>query len=96
MPAPTVNEGDPCQLMYTSGTTGKLKGALLTRRYPREIEEVLIRHPAVADFAVIGISHPTWGETVKAFVALTKGHTIDEQGVIDFCKKSQSIPYPRN
>lgn len=55
--------------------------------YPREIEEVLIKHPAVADVAVIGIPHPTWGETVKAFVALREGQIIDEQEVIDFCKR---------
>ena len=56
--------------------------------YPREIEEVLMRHSAVADVAVIGIPHPTWGETVKAFVALREGHIIDEQEVIDFCKNN--------
>jgi fatty-acyl-CoA synthase len=55
--------------------------------YPREIEEVIIRHLSVADVAVIGIPHPTWGETVKAFIALREGHTLDEKEVIDFCKK---------
>ena len=56
--------------------------------YPREIEEVLISHPAVADVAIIGIPHPTWGETVKAIIALSEGHTLNEQEVIEFCKKN--------
>jgi fatty-acyl-CoA synthase len=55
--------------------------------YPRELEEVLIRHPAIVDVAVIGVADDNWGETVKAFVVLKKGQAIDEQGVIDFCKK---------
>jgi acyl-CoA synthetase (AMP-forming)/AMP-acid ligase II len=54
--------------------------------YPREIEEVIIKHPSVADVAVIGIPHPTWGETVKAFVVPGQGREIDEKEVIDFCK----------
>ena len=36
--------------------------------YPREIEEVLLRHPAVAECSVIGRGHPEWGEEVVAFV----------------------------
>jgi acyl-CoA synthetase (AMP-forming)/AMP-acid ligase II len=36
--------------------------------YPREIEEVLLRHPAVAECSVIGRSHPEWGEEVVAFI----------------------------
>jgi len=36
--------------------------------YPREIEEVLLRHPAVAECSVVGRPHPEWGEEVIAFI----------------------------
>jgi acyl-CoA synthetase (AMP-forming)/AMP-acid ligase II len=36
--------------------------------YPREIEEVLLRHPQVAECSVVGRPHPEWGEEVVAFV----------------------------
>jgi len=36
--------------------------------YPREVEEVLLTHPAVSEAAVIGRPHPDWGEEVVAFV----------------------------
>src|SRR5207237_8899417 len=36
--------------------------------YPREVEEVLLRHPAVAEASVVGRPDPEWGETVVAFV----------------------------
>jgi acyl-CoA synthetase (AMP-forming)/AMP-acid ligase II len=41
--------------------------------YPREIEEVLLRHPAVLEASVIGQAHPEWGEEVVAFVVARAG-----------------------
>ena len=40
--------------------------------YPREIEEVLLRHPGVAECSVVGRAHPEWGEEVVAFIVLNK------------------------
>jgi acyl-CoA synthetase (AMP-forming)/AMP-acid ligase II len=40
--------------------------------YPREIEEVLLRHPAVAECSVVGRPHPEWGEEVVAFIVCTR------------------------
>jgi long-chain acyl-CoA synthetase len=41
--------------------------------YPREVEEVLLRHPAVAEVSVVGKPDPKWGETVVAFVVAAPG-----------------------
>ena len=46
--------------------------------YPREIEEVLLRHPAVAECSVVGRPHPEWGEEVVAFVVRRSGLDSDE------------------
>lgn len=54
--------------------------------YPREIEEVIITHPAIEDVAVIGMPDAVWGESVKAFVVLKEGKAAEEQEVIDFCR----------
>jgi long-chain acyl-CoA synthetase len=45
--------------------------------YPREIEEVLQRHPAVLECAVVGQPHPEWGEEVIAFVVAREGTALD-------------------
>jgi long-chain acyl-CoA synthetase len=46
--------------------------------YPREIEEVLLRHPAVAECSVVGRPHPEWGEEVIAFIVLKTKTTVEE------------------
>jgi long-chain acyl-CoA synthetase len=44
--------------------------------YPREIEEVLLRHPDVVEASVVGRSHPDWGEEVVAFLVARRGTVI--------------------
>jgi acyl-CoA synthetase (AMP-forming)/AMP-acid ligase II len=54
--------------------------------YPREIEEVIMRHPAVREVAVIGVPDTKWGEAIKAIVALQPGCQSSEAEIINFCK----------
>jgi long-chain acyl-CoA synthetase len=65
--------------------------------YPREVEEVLYEHEAVAEAAVIGIPHDDLGEEVGAAVALKDGTSVDEQELRDFTKEHlAAYKYPRH
>jgi long-chain acyl-CoA synthetase len=55
--------------------------------YPREIDELLYTHPAVAAAAVIGVPDELYGEEVAAFVVLKDGENVSEEDMIAFCKK---------
>lgn len=64
--------------------------------YPREIEEVLYTHPAVAECAVIGIPDPAMGEEVKAVVVLKPGQNVTAEEIKAYCKERiASNKYPR-
>ena len=65
--------------------------------YPREIEEVLYEHPAVAEAAVIGVPHATLGEEVGAAVALKPGATATPDELRDYVKAQvAAYKYPRH
>jgi long-chain acyl-CoA synthetase len=65
--------------------------------YPREIEEALYEHPAVAEAACIGITHPDLGEEVGAAVALKPGASAGVDELRDFVKQRVAgYKYPRH
>jgi len=65
--------------------------------YPREIEEALYEHPAVAEAAVIGIAHPDLGEEVAAAVALKPGASAEVDELRNFVKERvAAYKYPRH
>jgi acyl-CoA synthetase (AMP-forming)/AMP-acid ligase II len=67
---------------------------------PREIEEVLYKHPDVSECAVIGVPDTKWGEAIKAVVVLKEGGVTNEKELIAFCgqhladfKKPKSVDF---
>jgi acyl-CoA synthetase (AMP-forming)/AMP-acid ligase II len=54
--------------------------------YPKEIEEVLMTHPAVMESAVIGIPDEKWGEAILALVIIKQGKSVTEHELSEFCR----------
>ncbi|MDW5595652.1 long-chain fatty acid--CoA ligase [Conexibacter stalactiti] len=64
--------------------------------YPREVEEVLYEHPAVAEAAVVGVPDKEWGEEVGAAVALKEGAQVDADELREYVKERvAAYKYPR-
>ncbi len=62
--------------------------------YPAEVENVLMKHDAIADVAVIGIPDEKWGETAKAVVVAAPGATADDataQDIIAFARTQLAV-----
>jgi len=53
---------------------------------PREIDEALLRHSAVAEAAVVGIPDAHWGEDIVGYVVLNSGVNCDERELLRFCR----------
>lgn len=60
--------------------------------YPREVEEVLFKHPAVLDVIVVGVPDPLRGEEVKAYVVLRPGAEVSARELRKYCRANLA-PY---
>ncbi len=64
--------------------------------YPRELEEVLMTHPAIAQVAVIGVPHEVHGEEIQAMVVLKAGQVASEDEIVAWCRQRMAAyKYPR-
>jgi len=59
--------------------------------YPREVEELLYKHPRISEAAVIGVPDDYSGEAVKAFVVLRPGETLTAEEVIQYCRSNLAV-----
>lgn len=76
--------------LFLTGRTAELIISGGVNIYPVEIDEVLIRHPDIADAAVIGVPNEDWGEEIKAVVELKQGvarSAETTQSIMDFAKE---------
>ena len=64
--------------------------------WPREVEDVLYTNDAVLEAGVVGLPDPYRGETVKAYVSLRQGFSVEPQELIEFCRsRMAAYKYPR-
>ena len=55
--------------------------------YPREVEEVLLRHVSVAEAAVVGLPDPQWGERLAAVIVLSARATLQDDDIVAHCRE---------
>lgn len=72
--------------LYITGRASDMYISGGSNVYPREAEEVLLTHPAVAEVAVLGLPDPEWGESGVAVAVLEVGQTTDETELLGFLK----------
>ena len=99
-PVATAEAIDPDGWLHTGdiGTMDERDGVQITDRtkdmfvvggfnaYPAEIEGIMLRHPDIAQVAVIGVPDARLGEVAMAFVVPRSGHTVDPDSVARWCR----------
>lgn len=79
---------DPAGYVYVSERRNDLIISGGMNVYPSEVERCIAAVPGVADVAVVGVSHPRWGQTPVAVVVPKVDASLTEQDVMDCCRRS--------
>jgi fatty-acyl-CoA synthase len=90
-----LHTGDLCAMDARGYCTveGRLKDMIIRggeNIYPRELEELLFKHPSVAEVAVVGLPDARWGEQVAAFVRPKPGQRIVKDELVDYMRQHLS------
>ncbi len=90
-----LHTGDLCSMDERGYSTvqGRLKDMIIRggeNIYPREIEELLYKHPAVGDAAVVGLPDPKFGEVVGAFLRPAAGAALDRGALFTYLRENLS------
>jgi long-chain acyl-CoA synthetase len=84
---------DPKGFLHITGRKKDLIIVAGEKAVPREIEEALMKHPAVAEAAVVGKKDPSRGEVVAAFVILREGQTAKPEELKELCRTQGLAPF---
>jgi fatty-acyl-CoA synthase len=83
-----VGHFDATGRLYVDGRDDEMIVSGGENVFPREVEELLISHPAVADVAVIGVDDPEFGQRLKAFVVRRNGLEVGSEDLRDFVREN--------
>jgi acyl-CoA synthetase (AMP-forming)/AMP-acid ligase II len=89
-----IGRFDPAGNLFIVGRIKEVIRSGSSTIIPQEVEDVLARHPAVAEVAVVGLPDAEWGEAVTAFVVLQRGISASERELIEHCR-SQLAGYKK-
>jgi len=87
-----VGHIDPDGYIYISDRKKDLIIVKGLNVYPKQVEDILLSHPAVQEAAVVGIADETGDEIIRAFVTLKEGSQADKQELIKLCR-GKLAPY---
>ncbi|WP_449409795.1 acyl-CoA synthetase [Methylobacterium komagatae] len=73
---------DPQGFLFITGRASDMYISGGSNVYPRETEEKLLKHPAIAEVAILGVPDPTWGEVGVAVCVVRPGETVEEAALL--------------